>query len=53
MKERDQQKDGKGKEVVDKEGVSSVRTEGSGGTLSGSGGSRPGFGGRMPKLPTS
>jgi hypothetical protein len=50
MKEREQQKDGKGKEVVDEEGVSSVRTEGSGG--SGSGGSRPGFGGRMPKLPT-
>jgi hypothetical protein len=43
-------KDGKGKEVVDEEGVSSVRTEGSGG--SGSGGSRPGFGGRMPKLQT-
>jgi hypothetical protein len=50
MKEGEQQKDGKGKEVVDEEGVSSVRTEGSGG--SGSGGSRPGFGGRMPKLPT-
>jgi hypothetical protein len=50
MKEGEQQKDGKGKEVVDEEGVSSVRTEGSGG--SGSGGSRPGFGGRMTKLQT-
>ena len=50
MKEQEEQKDGKGKKVVDEEGVSSVRTEGSGG--SGSGGSRPGFGGRMPKLPT-
>jgi hypothetical protein len=48
MKEREQQQDGKGKEVVDEEGVSYVRTEESGG--SGSGGSRPGFGGRMPKL---
>ncbi len=47
MKEREQQQDGKGKEVVDEEGVSYVRTEGSGG--SGSGGSRPGFGGRMTK----
>jgi hypothetical protein len=39
-----------GRKLVDEEGVSSVRTEGSG--ESGSGGSRPGFGGRMPKLPT-
>ena len=50
MKEREEEKDGKGKEVLDEEGFSLVRTGGSGG--SGIGGSRPGFGGRIPKLPT-
>ena len=52
IKEREEQKDGKGKEVVDEEGVSSVRTEGSGSRGSGNGGSRPGFWGRIPKLST-
>ena len=52
MKEREEKKDGKGKEVVDEEGVSSVRTEGSGSRGSGNGGSRPGFWGRIPKLST-
>ncbi len=41
--------DGKGKEIVDDEGVSSVKKEGSGELGVGS---RPGLRGRMPALPT-
>ena len=51
MKGREEGKEGKGKEVVHEEGVSSVRTEGYGGR----GGSRPALTlpeGKIPKLPT-
>ncbi len=48
MKERGEGKEGKGKKVVHKEGVSSVRTEG----YRGRGGSRPVLKGKMPKLTT-
>ena len=49
IKTQDQGTDGKGKKIVDDEGFSSVRKEGSSGLGVGS---RPGLGGRMPTLST-
>ena len=49
IKTQEEGTDGKGKEIVHDEGVSSVRQEGSGGLGVGC---RPVLGGRIPTLPT-